>query len=288
MPKKEEFNGFDDDIFSPDDFDLEDEEIEEETEADDNADEVDQDDDSSQPVEETEENVKTQEELETEQKAKTEADKNAHYAKLRREKEAKEKAQREKEIKEAAKLEAELDLIKKNPYTNETIKDEEDLKIYKLQKAIEEKGGDPISDLPKAIAEENRKAIQAKKTLDEQKVASQKQLDMEAKELIERYPEAINTAPSDQELFDLYNTKEGRMTLTECYEFLKMKREIESLKSNTNQNDKKKKEIVNSMAKKNTSVPSSKSNGGKVSKDYLDMTDEEYLRHEEERNTDFF
>ena len=288
MPKKEEFNGFDDDIFSPEDFDDEDETVEDESEADDKEEQVENQEEETQTVEDDEEQVKTPEETETEKEAEPKADKNAYYAKLRREREAKEKAQREKEIKEAAKLEAELDLIKTNPYTNEAISDEEDLKIYKLQKAIEEKGGDPISDLPKAIAEENRKAIKAKKALDEEKTATQKRLDEEASELFTKYPEAIETAKDDQELLNLMAEKNGRWTMIECYEYLNEKRKALGIVTTKEENDKKKKEIVDKVAKKNTSVPSSKSNGGKSSTSYLDMTDEEYLRKEAEGNTDFF
>lgn len=288
MPKKEEFNGFDDDIFSPEDFEDEEETVEEESETDDKEEQVETQEEETQAVEDEEEQVKTPEELEAEQKAKAEADKNAHYAKLRREKEAKEKAQREKEIKEAAKLEAKLDLIKTNPYTNEAISDEEDLKIYELQKAIEEKGGDPITDLPKALAEQNRKAAQAQKALDEEKIANQKKLDAEVDELYAQYPEAFEFVKKDQSLVELHSKKDGRWTLTECYEYLIAQQKAQGIVETKVENDKKKKEIVDKVAKKNTSVPSSKSNGGKTSTNYFGMTDEEYLRQEAEGNIDFF
>ena len=288
MPKKEEFNGFDDDIFSPEDFEDENETVEEESETDDKDEQVETQEEETQAVEDEEEQVKTPEETETEKQADTKADKNAYYAKLRREKEAKEKAQREKEIKEAAKLEAKLDLIKTNPYTNEAISDEEDLKIYELQKAIEEKGGDPITDLPKALAEQNRKAAQAQKALDEEKIANRKKLDAEVDELYAQYPEAFEFVKKDQSLVELHSEKDGRWTLKECYEYLIAQQKAQGIVETKVENDKKKKEIVDKVAKKNTSVPSSKSNGGKNSTGYFDMTDEEYLRQEAEGNIDFF
>ena len=227
MPNKEEFNGFDDDIFSPEDFEIEDEELEEETEPNGNGEEVTEQEDNPQPEEETDEQAEVQEESEAEKKAKAQADKNAYYAKLRRQREAEEKTNKEKEIREAAKLEAELGLLKKNPYTDEPIVDEEDLKIYKLQKAIEERGGDPVTELPKAIAEANRKEAQQRKVQAEQNQATQAKLAEEAKELFEKYPEANGTAQDDQELIDLLTEKGGRWTMTECYEYLQMTRKRE-------------------------------------------------------------
>lgn len=291
MPNKEEFNGFDDDIFSPEEF-VEDEEIEDESEPNGNGEQVEQEDDNSQTEEETEEQAEVQEESETDEKAKAEAEKNAHYARLRRQREAEEKElkeKKEKEIREAAKLEAELGIIKKNPYTEEPIVDEEDLRIYKLQKAIEEKGGDPITDLPKAIAEENRKIAQERKAQAEQNQATQAQLAQQANELFEKYPEAIGTAQDDQELLDLMSEKSGRWTMTECYEYLQMTRKNTQATKTKAETEETKAKVVKETTNKISKTPSSQSNGGKASKDdYLAMTDEEYLKQEAENNTDFF
>ena len=295
MPKKLEFNGFDDDIFDPIDFDEEetpetDEDItDDESEADDNDEQVENQEESSQTTEETEENVKTQEEETVEEKAKPEADKNSYYAKKRREREAAEKAQREKEIREAAKLEAELGLIKTNPYTNEAISDEEDLKIYKLQKAIEEKGGDPLSDLPKALAEQNRKEAQERKALAEQNKATQDKLAEEANELFAKYPEAMNKAQNDQELLDLMASKSGRWTMLECYEYLAQKRKFEDSVKKKTQNEQKKKEVVDEATKKYQKIPSAQANGGQASEDdYEKMTIEQYIKKQSENKVDFF
>ena len=295
MTNKEEFNGFDDDIFSPEDFDEdEDPEDDEETdddesESDDNDEQVETQEESSQTAEETDEQVKTQEDETADEKAKLDAEKNSYYAKKRREREAAEKAQREKEIREAAKLEAELGLIKTNPYTNEAISDEEDLKIYKLQKAIEEKGGDPLADLPKALAEQNRKEAQERKKLAEQNQATQNKLAEEANELFAKYPEAMNTAQNDQELLDLMAEKSGRWTMLECYEHLAQKRKVEASVKKKTQSDQKKKEVVEETTKKYHKIPSSQANGGQVSDDdYEKMTIEQYIKKQNENKVDFF
>ena len=294
MPIKEEFNGFDDDIFSPEEFIDEvenptEENQEVESETDDNVEQVENQEETSETVEETEEQVKTQEVTETEEKAQTEVDKNAYYAKKRREREALEQAQREKEIREAAKLEAELGLIKTNPYTNEAISDEEDLKIYKLQKAIEEKGGDPIIDLPKALAEANRREAQERKTLAEQEQANQRKLANEANELYAKYPQAIETAQNDQELLDLMANKMGRWTMLECYEYLMQQREIATAKKTKVETETKKNEVVSETTNKYHKIPSSQPNGGQVSEDdYEKMTIEQYIKKQSENKVDFF
>lgn len=293
MPNKVEFNGFDDDIFDPEDFeeetpDTEEEIQDDESETDDNVELVETVEETSETTKEPDEQVKTQEEAEVETK-KPETDKNSYYAQKRREREAAEKAQREKEIREAAKLEAELGLIKKNPYTNEVISDEEDLKIYKLQKAIEENGGDPITDLPKALAEQNRKEAKERKALAEQNQATQEKLAKEANELFEKYPEAVNVAQNDQELLDLMAEKDGRWTMVECYEHLAQKRKYEQSVKKKTQDEQKKKEVVEETTNKYHKIPSAQPNGGKVSEDdYSTMTTEEYIKSEEAKKIDFF
>ena len=279
MPNNNEVTGTNEDILSPDDFDIEDNQGDE-SETDDNVEQVDGQDETSNTADEDDENVKTQEELEAAKKAKAEAKKNSYYAQKRREREAAEKAQKEKEIREKAKLEAELELVKVNPYTNEKIVDEEDLKIYKLQKAIEEKGGDPLSDLPKALAEENRKEAQRKKALIEKDQATQQKLAEEANELYSKHPEAVGQAEKDQELLDLITEKNGRWTMNECYEYLQQKRNTEKTQKAKTQNETKKKEVVGEAAKKYNKTPSSQPNGSKNSeKSVLSMTDEEFNQY---------
>ena len=296
MPNKEEFNGFDDDIFSPEDFDEEeipeDDELDDESETDDNEEQVENQEENPQTTEETDEQVKTQEETEVDEKAKAEAEKNSYYAQKRREREAAEKAKREKEIREAAKLEAQLEMLKTNPYTNEKIVDEEDLRIYKLQKAIEEKGGDPISDLPKALAEQNRKEAQERKALAEQEQANKLRLDKQASDLYAKYPEARQTAPEDLELLGLIEEKnkdDSKWTMTDCYEFLVMKRKYESLLQSQQEAQTKKNSAVKEATNKYHKIPSAQPNGGRVSEDdYEAMSVEEYIKRQNENKIDFF
>lgn len=94
----------------------------------------------------------------------------ARQAKLRREREAKEREEHDKQIRDKALLEGELNATKVNSFTNKPIKDEYDLKIYKLQRQIEDEGGDPIADLPERLARiERETATKKQKEVDEKK-----------------------------------------------------------------------------------------------------------------------
>ena len=148
----------------------------------------------------------------------------AEFAERRRKKEAEEKAERERKEREAqirkeAAEQAELGLITKNPYTGKPIKDTYDLEIYKIQKAIDERGGDTTRDLADEFAErERKKAAQVKKEAEEAKKATEANQTQIA-ELRKAHPE-VNTAElaKDPDFMELAYEKEGRWTLLEVFE----------------------------------------------------------------------
>lgn len=80
-------------------------------------------------------------------------------ARLRREKERKEREDRIREeayrkgLEEGARK-----AIRTNPYTGKEIADSYDLEVYQAQKEIEARGGNPVEDLPEAMAERSRAA----------------------------------------------------------------------------------------------------------------------------------
>lgn len=112
----------------------------------------------------------------------------ARQAKLRREREAREREAREKAIEEKAYLKGQLDSTKVNTFTNEPIEDEYDLKIFTIQKQLEKEGKDPISDLPKRLAELNRSAGQKAKTEADEKKAREDAIDSDIKDFRAKYP----------------------------------------------------------------------------------------------------
>lgn len=104
-------------------------------------------------------------------KAEQTKEERARQAEARRKREAKERQAKEKEIADKAYLRGQLDSTRVNPYTNNPVKDEYDLKVLRVQRQIEDEGGDPITDLPAKLAELDRE--EASKRADEAKKAAE-------------------------------------------------------------------------------------------------------------------
>ena len=203
---------------------------------------------------------------------------NAKFAEERRRREAEERQRkteeerqiREQEIREEATLKAELNLIKKNPYTNQDIKDADDLKIYKMQKELEDEGKDPIADLASKIAENNRKSRAIAKQKAEEESNNLKKIESEIKELKDKYPD-VNTAilANDPEYQHALKGKAGRWTQLEIYEYYLSQKKV------SGNNDAKNK-IVDKVVDKVNAVPSSMQTGVSTQKTVSNMTDEEF------------
>lgn len=164
--KKEELEDLEDDDLDLDDLD-EDEEEEEESGEDEN------------PAED-EETKKSKEQTKAER---------ARQAQLRREREAKEREAREKAIREKAYNEGRLNASKVNTFTNQPIEDEYDLKVFDLQKEIEKEGGDPIADLPKKLAELDRKQAKEAKESETAKQEQDEIITNDIKAFRAKYPD---------------------------------------------------------------------------------------------------
>ena len=208
---------------------------------------------------------------------------NAYYAELRRKHEA-EIAQKNKQIEEAV-LKGELGVLKTNPFTQEAITDKADLEVYKLQKQIEENGGDPITDLPKAIAKQNREIELAKQKEIEEQNSEQQLIQQRIRELTDAYPN-INLAElaSDKDYQEFVKGKVKRWTGAEMYEGYLVVKEKKQKEAEKLQAEKVAKEGSKTMSK----LPSSNPNGKPLTKNVLEMTDEEYKEHEKKNSPDFF
>jgi len=266
-------NDIEDEDFDEDDEDLEEDDIDEDDVSDDDNDE-DEDDD---------ENTSTSKSQEDEEKEKEKA-KNARFAEMRRKKEAEEKAKRvaeekarEQKIRDDATLKAKLEVIKKNPYTEEPIVDEEDLKIYEIQKQLEDEGKDPVADLPKRLADiERRKIQEAKAEKDkreqEEKSRSEK-IRSEIQELREKYPKLNTVELANDPLFqECLKGRAGRWTQVEIYEFYLEKKKAAAEKAKAEKDQK----VIDENGTKISKTPSSKANGGITSKSVSDMSKEEF------------
>jgi len=190
----------------------------------------------------------------------------AEFAKRRREKEAAEKAKREREEREArirreAAEKAGLGLVSKNPYTGKPIVDASDLEVYRLQKEIDEKGGDPIQDLPEAIAEKERQAAKQRQAELEEKRKAGDELKSQIAELRQAHPD-VNTAKlaDDPDFMEVASEKDGRWSMLEIYE------ESERRKASRKKpaDDKKAEELA-----KKQKQPSASGNGKNPSEDPL-------------------
>lgn len=223
---------------------------------------------------------KSAEETEEERKRKAQ---DSHFAKLRREQEAREKAAkekaekelREKEIADDAAIKAQLEILKVNKFTNKPIKDKEDLEIYKLQLKLEEEGKNPTEDLPEAIAERNRQLAQAAQQQKEQAAANQKKLDEEIDALIKKYPN-LNTAElaRDPLFIEAATGRVGRMTQLEIYELVYLPKKAEAEKAAAAA---KEEEEVDENGQRIAKVPGSSGKGGNNPKTLKDAkTPEEY------------
>lgn len=151
-----------------------------------------------------------EEEVEEQPKKKVQDEnERARQAKARREREAKERETREKAIKDEAYLKGQLDSTKVNTFTNEEIEDEYDLKIFTIQKQLEKEGKDPISDLPKRLAELNRSA--GKKAQEEAKEKKEREdsIDKDLKDFRSKNPKVDVTALLKDPDFQSYT--EGRL-----------------------------------------------------------------------------
>lgn len=292
MDEKERFNGFDDDmdVLDPEDFEETEEESEKEVEEeakDGNEVETDTDDNAEKTEvktdEETEEQAKAQEETESEKQKKADElhkrNEEQKQKRLKREAEEREKLERE------ARLKGKLEVLSINPYTNEKIVDEDDLEIYEIQKQLDKEGLDPINDLGKRIAENNRKAKQAAAEKAKEEEEFNKLYEIDKEQFKKAYPDvSLDDLEDDEDYNEFAKNKVGRWTLKEIYEAYTAKKE----KSSAKEKEAMIKEKAKDISKKVTSTPSSSGSNNRAEKGFLEMTDEEYIKLQKEQSGDFF
>lgn len=291
MENEKVFNGFDDDMdfIDLDDFDeseeKEEESTEEETETDGKEEESTEEEKTESQEdnteEDSEENAKTEEELEAERKAEELHKRNEEQKAKRLKREAEEKER----LKREAKLEGKLEVLKTNPYTREEIKDEEDLKVYEIQKQLDDEGLDPIEDLPKRLAEINRKTkkeeLERAKT--EEENANKMQQDLQ--DFMSKNPNVdMNALRDDDDFWDFAHDFLGNTSLDSIYRAYQKTQKKISAKEKEAMIDKKAKDI----SKKITKTPSASGSNNKANKGFLEMTDEEYIQLQKEESGDFF
>lgn len=159
-----------------------------------------------------EENLDNNPEVKQEQQAieSQSKEQNAEFARQRREKELQAKLDK---AKSEARINAIIEIVGTNPYTQEKLENELDVKIYEEMKKYESNGGDPVADQAKIIKSIMIKDNQAKKEDSNDKAKS------EIAELTQKYPELDVKGLLDNPKFQLYaEGKIGKKTLKTIYE----------------------------------------------------------------------
>lgn len=235
-----------------DDFDDEDEvDDEEEEEEDEDLDEEDIDEEEEENSEDDDEDDEEEEKDEDDddhddgdkEKSKQSKEERARQAQKRREREAKERETREKEIERKAYLKGKLEASKVNTFTEEPIEDEYDLFIFETQKELEKEGKDPMADLPKRLAEINRKKAKEESDKDKEQKQLNERIDKEFSEFREEYPKVkLKELLEDPDFKDYADGRLGRgdKTLVQLYQnFLKLKQKFTGKKEEEEDDGKK-------------------------------------------------
>lgn len=147
---------------------------------------------------------------------------NAEFARQRREREEKERIAK---ATEEARIAAIIEAVGKNPYTNEEMKDAEDVREYLAMREIEKSGGNPVEDYSKHQKEQNRAKAKEAKTSTESDEKDSEWFANDKKEFAEKYPEIDDAKLKelfDDEAFKAYaDGKVGKMPLAKIYEGFK-------------------------------------------------------------------
>lgn len=211
-------------------------------------------------------------------KKKQSQEENARQAKLRREKEQKEKEAREERIRKEAYEKGKLDATKINPFTNKPIEDNYDLKIYELQKKIEESGGHPIDDLPTELAKLEREEAKKKKVAEEEKAKEDQKILNDISDFKTKYKNVNVKELLSNPLFDKFSNGKlgnGKDSLIKVYEdFLEFTKLVSSSKE-----EEEKQKKADEEAKKKGIAPSP--NGGKTKDEkssYSKLSEEERIK----------
>ena len=221
------------------------------------------------------ENAKTQNDEDEQKKKEEQHRRNEEFKARRLAKEKREREQRENKIKEDAELKGKLSVLKENPYTNEKIEDEEDLKIYEIQKQLEDEGLDPVNDLPKRLAELNRKERLQKEQENKAKSEQEEKLKKDVEDFRKVYSNVDIEELANNDEYIKYGEKNDRWkrwTMIEVYEGYLAEKERNSAKEKQAMIDKK----ANETSKNLTKNPSSVTKGTPQSKSVNDMNIEEY------------
>lgn len=139
-------------------------------------------------------------------------ERNAQYARRRREAEA-----RQKEL-DGARVKAIIEAVGENPFTGEELRDAHDVDEYLAMKEIQRAGGDPLRDFAKHRKDKERKARE-----DAEKAEQEKEwFRSDGEAFAAKYPSVdMNTLIADPQFAAYADGKVGKKPLAEIYEGFK-------------------------------------------------------------------
>lgn len=144
---------------------------------------------------------------------------NAEFARKRREQEQQARIDK---AKEEARTQAIIEIVGKNPYTDEKLENETDVRIYEAMKAYERNGGDPVKDqakIIKSVMREERDSFEKETKAFKEKQEEEAKAKSEVAEFKSKYPNIdINALLKDEAFADYAEGKLGKRTLTQLYE----------------------------------------------------------------------
>lgn len=193
-------------------------------------------------TEETKEIPEEKEETKPEEKPKQTPEENAKFARERRE------AEKTAEI-ERVRIQSIIEAVEVNPYTDEPIKDAEDVKEYLTMKEIKKNGGDPIADFSKYVKskqkEEQSKAQEAVSTEEQQKEWYKEDLN----DFKTKHPDVnLKNMFGDEEFLKYADGRAGKVKMSKIYEDYNVFKKAVEDKVTIKVKDELAKQVANKMA----------------------------------------
>lgn len=232
-------------------------------------------DDTETGVEVQEEDTEKDEKKQVSNKQSVEDNSAARQARIRAEKEYKEKVEKiEKQAYQKGLIEAHSKMYigKENPYTNTVIRDDYDIEEYEEMVKIDERGGDPIKEYSNVIKEKARSEAQ-KKIQQEQETKQKENQIKDIDDFVAKYPNInLKEMINDNKFSKFINGKIGNQPLTEIYEdYIEV---VGEFKKETITNTKK-------IIANNISSPGSLGNSQEKVFDWDNMSDADFERYKE-------
>lgn len=144
---------------------------------------------------------------------------NAEFARQRREKELQAKLDK---TKEETRIQTIIDVIGTNPYTQEKLENELDVRIYEEMKKYENNGGDPVTDqakIIKSIMKNDSQKKQEEINQQNEQTARSNKAKSEIDEIQKAYPDLnVKQLLDDENFKDYADGKVGVKTLKQIYD----------------------------------------------------------------------